>query len=100
MFVIDPRISIAHLFAPDGHGQESQRRIIEAVIALVSVIFNPIVERQISTEQSGPGIGRRVVSGYRAAFFQGFLAPVEGVDNVVLITAISPRRSAATAEPA
>ena len=61
MFVIYPWEFIAHLFAPDRHGQESQRRIIEAVIVLVRLFFYPVVERQISTEQSCPRIGRRVV---------------------------------------
>src|SRR4029077_1531639 len=89
MFVVDPRKSIAHLLAPDGHGQESQRRIIQTVIVLVGVVFYPIVEGQISTEQSCPRIGRCVAGRYAARFFQRFLSPVESVNDVVLITNVS-----------
>ena len=86
MFVVDPRKSVAHLFAPDGHREEPQRRIVETVIVLVSVIFHAIIERQIPTEESCPRIGRRVAGRQPACFFQCLLTPVESVDDVVLIT--------------
>src|ERR1700747_981811 len=86
MCVVDPREPVAHFFAPDSHGQESQRRIIEAVISLVRFFFYTIIECEVSTEQFSPRIGRRVVRRYPTAFFQGFLSPVERVDDVVLIT--------------
>ena len=61
MFVIDPRISIAHLFAPDGHRQESQRWIIQTVIVLIRLILYPIVKREVAAEESWPRVGNRFV---------------------------------------
>src|SRR5262249_50400500 len=86
MFVVDPRKSIAHLFAPNGHGQESQRGIIQTVIVLIRIFFYPIVEGQISAEESCPRVGRCVAGRYAARFFEGLLSPVETVNNVVLVT--------------
>ena len=86
MFVVDPRKSVAHLFAPDGHREEPQRRIVETVIVLVSVIFHAIIERQIPTEESCPRIGRPRAGRQAPGFFQSLLSPVESVDDVVLVT--------------
>src|SRR5215472_11644927 len=86
MFVVDPWKSVAHLLAPDRHRQESQRRIIEAVVALVRFFLYPIVKRQISPEQSCPRVGGRVAGRQAACFCQCLLTPVESVDDVVLIT--------------
>ncbi len=86
MSVINHSKFITHLFGPDCHGQESQRRIIQAVIVLVRVLFHPIVEREITAEKSWPRIGGRFVGRQPARLLQAFVAPVKTVDDVVLIT--------------
>src|SRR5262249_56337381 len=70
----------------NGHGQESQRGIIQTVIVLIRIFFYPIVEGQISAEESCPRVGRCVAGRYAARFFEGLLSPVETVNNVVLVT--------------
>src|SRR6516165_2671471 len=88
MFVVDPRKSVADLFAPDGHREEPQRWIIEAVLPFVRLFFYPIIERQISMEQSCPRIGGRDVGRQAAPLFQCLLSPVESINDVVLVAEV------------
>ena len=57
MPIINPRKIFAHLFGPDRHHQKAQRRIIELIITLVGLAFDPIIQREITPKKRRPRFG-------------------------------------------
>src|SRR5262249_9490766 len=52
----------------------------------VRLICHPMVQREVAAEESWPGIGGRFVGRQPARVLQDLVAPVERVDDVMLIT--------------
>src|SRR6266480_5061605 len=66
MPVVDTRERIAHLFGPDCHHQKPQRRIVQAVIMLIRIMFHAVVEREIAPTETWPRISSSIVRRYAA----------------------------------